>query len=593
MKRITILFVIMLMCGSVFGTMVQDSILVVEYTNVAPVIDGELDDVWRNITAIPTEKMVDNDAYWDAYFGWTDVYVTMRLMYDDENLYLFYDILDDVLGLDGTTNQHEWDGMEIYFDGDYSRGERDASVGDGLGFDQIDDVQVRFNFIDDVNDWVFPGIGWGSPWTSWDGGAVADDEVREGAEYAWLEKDHYPGAHLEVKYPLESLRLYPMGGELFGYDIQYNDNDGDPDQVREGEWKWWHDGDNSWNSPQVWGSAMWGSNFVAEEYLNVPKATEIPTIDGEMEAAWDGLPVFSASQWVWVDSNNGDKEAPNMVSVGGMDWVNNVEEFMWDWNDCRGEFKMMWSEDAIYLFVMVYDDFIEIESGASYQKDGLEIYFDGDNSKNDWTFDEAYDDNDIQLRTVFESETFEQLAESPVAFVPTDYGYAMEAEILFSELGWEPELGLDFGFELQINDNDGEETYLRENMMRWYSHDNNSWQDASLFGNAIFGPTIDEMGVGVEDEMPQHVVMEYNLAQNYPNPFNPSTNIEFSLPSTSNIHLTVYDMLGKQVATLVNGVKPAGTHVVTFDGADLSSGVYFYKLETDSEVFMNKMMLVK
>ena len=56
MKRITVLFVIMLMCGSVFGTMMQDSILVVEYTNVAPVIDGELDDVWRNITAIPTER---------------------------------------------------------------------------------------------------------------------------------------------------------------------------------------------------------------------------------------------------------------------------------------------------------------------------------------------------------------------------------------------------------------------------------------------------------------------------------------------------------------------------------------------------------
>ncbi len=143
------------------------------------------------------------------------------------------------------------------------------------------------------------------------------------------------------------------------------------------------------------------------------------------------------------------------------------------------------------------------------------------------------------------------------------------------------------------NDNDGDKAYLRENMMRWYSADNNSWQDASLFGNAIFGPTIDEMGVGVADKAPEPIGTEYQLTQNYPNPFNPSTNIEFSLPAASEVTLTVYDMLGKEVATLVNGVKSAGTHVVSFNGADLSSGVYFYKLETGSQMFMNKMMLVK
>ncbi len=166
---------------------------------------------------------------------------------------MFYDILDDVLGVDGTGNQHEWDGLELYFDADNSKGERD--VGEGLGFDQIDDVQTRFSFNDDVNDWSFPEPGWGTPWTSWDGGAGAAEELREGVEYVWLEKANFPGATLEVKYPLATLRMAPVAGDLFGYELQYNDNDGDPDQIREAEWKWWSDQGTSWNSPQVWGTA--------------------------------------------------------------------------------------------------------------------------------------------------------------------------------------------------------------------------------------------------------------------------------------------------------------------------------------------------
>jgi hypothetical protein len=85
----------------------------------------------------------------------------------------------------------------------------------------------------------------------------------------------------------------------------------------------------------------------------------------------------------------------------------------------------------------------------------------------------------------------------------------------------------------------------------------------------------------------------YTLNQNYPNPFNPSTTISFSLPKQSNVSLIVYDALGREAAVLVNEVKSAGQYHINFDGKNLSSGVYFYKLAIDGFVQTKKMMLMK
>jgi len=69
------------------------------------------------------------------------------------------------------------------------------------------------------------------------------------------------------------------------------------------------------------------------------------------------------------------------------------------------------------------------------------------------------------------------------------------------------------------------------------------------------------------------------LHQNYPNPFNPSTNISFTIPSKTFVSLTVYDLLGKRVATLVNEELAAGNHVREWNAVSLPSGVYFYRLQ--------------
>jgi hypothetical protein len=86
---------------------------------------------------------------------------------------------------------------------------------------------------------------------------------------------------------------------------------------------------------------------------------------------------------------------------------------------------------------------------------------------------------------------------------------------------------------------------------------------------------------------------EFKLNDNYPNPFNPTTNIEFTIPNSTLVKLTVYDMLGREVQTLVNGQLNAGTHNAKWNASKYPSGVYFYKLVTDNFTETKKMILVK
>ena len=85
----------------------------------------------------------------------------------------------------------------------------------------------------------------------------------------------------------------------------------------------------------------------------------------------------------------------------------------------------------------------------------------------------------------------------------------------------------------------------------------------------------------------------FSLKQNYPNPFNPSTKIEFNIKSSGYVKLAVYDMLGKEVGTLVNGDLTPGTYQYTFEAQSLPSGVYFYKLETNGFTETKRMILLK
>ena len=113
----------------------------------------------------------------------------------------------------------------------------------------------------------------------------------------------------------------------------------------------------------------------------------------------------------------------------------------------------------------------------------------------------------------------------------------------------------------------------------------NGWGVFSEVRSFTYTPT----GIGTNAAVPT----EYSLGQNYPNPFNPSTTIRFGLPMRSQVTLTVFSTLGQQVAVLSHGEKEAGYHEVRFDGAGLSSGVYFYRLQGGAFVQTKRLLLLK
>ncbi len=90
-----------------------------------------------------------------------------------------------------------------------------------------------------------------------------------------------------------------------------------------------------------------------------------------------------------------------------------------------------------------------------------------------------------------------------------------------------------------------------------------------------------------------NVVASYSLHQNYPNPFNPSTTISYSLEKGGMVTLKVYNMLGQEVATIVDREMNAGLHTATFSASHLSSGIYLYRLTSGTFTSMKKMMLIK
>jgi len=122
------------------------------------------------------------------------------------------------------------------------------------------------------------------------------------------------------------------------------------------------------------------------------------------------------------------------------------------------------------------------------------------------------------------------------------------------------------------------------------------WYDNVVIATSYIGPMMSTTDI---NEPSENLVDDFQLFQNYPNPFNPTTKIKFTIPSVETSRwdvfttLKVYDILGNEVATLVNEEKPAGSYEIDFDGTKISSGVYIYKLNAGLFTDAKKMILLK
>ena len=137
--------------------------------------------------------------------------------------------------------------------------------------------------------------------------------------------------------------------------------------------------------------------------------------------------------------------------------------------------------------------------------------------------------------------------------------------------------------------------------LKWSSDENNFKTKIVAFKNDKLAEVTDinnhiiesDNNGNTEVENVTELPTEFSLLQNYPNPFNPSTNLEFGISNLEFVSLKIYDVTGKEVMTLVNETKPAGRYMVKFDGSNLGSGVYFYKITAGNFSDVKRMFLIK
>ncbi len=175
------------------------------------------------------------------------------------------------------------------------------------------------------------------------------------------------------------------------------------------------------------------------------------------------------------------------------------------------------------------------------------------------------------------------------------------------ELNWETATEVNnYGFEIErlktnliIKNSEWEkigfvEGHGNSNSPKYYSFKDNLLETSGKYSYRLKQIDIDgifEYSDVVETSIgaPQN----FELGQNYPNPFNPVTSITYSIPNDGHVELGVYDILGNVVEIIENGIKPAGIYTFSFDGSNLASGIYFYKIKANNFISIKKMLLMK
>ena len=539
---LVVLFVLLSVSLSMAGTAtIVDDILYIPYTDDPPTIDGDLDAVWNAVTATPMlyHEGVEVTVVQDCVRVYDDHHTSYRVMWDDDYFYLFVHVVDD--SLDGSEKTNPWmsDCIEVFFDGDNSK---------GTSYDGVNDVQWR---------WVYgeaPG----------DSGNASNPI----GEWVFLPTDF--GYNLEVRIGADTLATYfPLQDDQeIGFEISNADRDegvGQQDVTH-----WWTYVGTTWSDPSLFGTALLvETDPPVSSVISIPYAQDAPTIDGTFEEAegWDVANEISLTK------------AENSIPL---DTVLN------GWTDHMSSAFTMWDEDYFYLFVKVIDEERDgSEKTNPWMSDCIEVFFDGDNSKGT-----SYDGvNDVQWRWVYgEAPGDSGNASNPIGewvFLDTELGYNLEVRIGADTLATYFPLVTDHEIGFEISNADRDEGAGQQDVLHWWTHTGTTWSDPSLFGTAVLtgGPS----AIGDDHSM----VSDFELGQNYPNPFNPSTTIAYSLNKTEQVKLVVYNLIGQKVTVLADGIKNAGRHEVKFNGANLPSGIYFYKLEAAGQMFTNKMMLIK
>ncbi|HDQ45484.1 MAG TPA: T9SS type A sorting domain-containing protein [bacterium] len=308
--------------------------------------------------------------------------------------------------------------------------------------------------------------------------------------------------------------------------------------------------------------------------------------------------------------------------------------------DLSGLVWLGWDSDYFYAYFEVQDDIINVNNATAYLNDAVELKFDPDPTAQStsgvvgyrlsaWGEDDAAEpagvDNLLSGEsavpwTAVEGEDYARKE------VETDdyYGYNLEFRIPWASIATaspaktvDVEVGSYFGVAINIMDNDSD---TREHVIQWSAGmADEVWSNPQLHGTVEFleggkfnlFPENTAGGTAVNDSahwyippQPSNVrgggntAGDFLLKQNYPNPFNPSTTIGFSVKDPGPVKLTVFDLLGREIRTLVDASLSPGHHTVHWDGRDdagavVSSGIYIYRIEAVSYTASKKLSFIR
>ncbi len=275
-----------------------------------------------------------------------------------------------------------------------------------------------------------------------------------------------------------------------------------------------------------------------------------------------------------------------------------------DDNDLFGTIFLAVDEDYLYVAADVIDDVYDgyqagDGTGGWWENDVLELFIGlyeqpgtkhigmmrGDEPDYKFFFLETHVVNDFNGQDTLAVNGTENYYHE--GFNPD---WVVEAKLALDDIAFGDDIrlnalnGMRIPIEPTFHDNDG--AGWEGNLVGSPTNNDNAWQTPSVWSSTWIG----EGEVGVGDEI---IPFTYALHQNYPNPFNPITNIQFTIPEQADVKLRIYNVLGRQVDVLVNETLPIGHHKILWNPKNLSSGVYFYKLEAGSFIKTRKMILLK
>jgi hypothetical protein len=402
---------------------------------------------------------------------------------------------------------------------------------------------------------------------------------------------------------------------VFG--LAFNVHDNDTAHTREGSVMWAaRMVDAVWNNNEYLGTVK----FLPDNKLQF---IAVNNITGETNPVpFDGTPFF-----INIDGNRdafyNTLTGPNDGYLQLKYYASNDNGAPYNNADLSAQAWASWDDTWFYWYTEVRDDIIAGDGGASYQSDGLEWKIDpqatSSGSPPVTPQITILDSGDVGVVNGWDDiNTFADSNKMYARRIMTG-GYAIEVALKWDAMVSGTEtvpVAVDSVFGLAFNVHDNDTTlvpHTRDGSVQWSAHlSDQVWNNNEYLGtvkfladnklqfiptNNITGET-NEVPYDGSDYTPVSVgnpsmPLVYSLKQNYPNPFNPTTTISYTIPLGSQVHLKVYDILGREVVELVNKEQKPGEYKVSFDASNYASGVYFYRIEAGSYIKTLKMMLIK